>query len=165
MFSKTALLALAPTGLALLAGAGLPFQAASNAQMGRALGHPLWGALVSLLVSLMVVVPALWALRAPTPAVARAMQGPGWLWIGGVIGALYVASAAALTPRLGAAGFLVCVVAGQMVAAVLADHYGLMGLTPKAMDWQRWAGVALVLGGVWLIQGGGAQSPVWTPAR
>lgn len=107
MISKTALLALAPTGLALLAGAGLPFQAASNAQMGRALGHPLWGALVSLLVSLMVVVPALWALRAPTPVVAKALQGPWWLWIGGVIGALYVASAAALTPRLGAAGFLV----------------------------------------------------------
>ncbi len=58
-----------------------------------------------------------------------------------------------------------------MVAAVLADHYGLMGLTPEPMAWQRWVDVALVLGGVFLIQGAGAQAPVssqgldWTPGR
>src|SRR5256885_11935115 len=57
----------------------------------------------------MVVVPALWVLRAPAPAMAQAAVGPWWLWIGGVLGAIYVASAAAVTPRLGAGGFLVCV--------------------------------------------------------
>jgi uncharacterized membrane protein YdcZ (DUF606 family) len=45
-------------------------------------------------------------------------------------GALYAGSATVLTPKLGAGGFLVAVVAGQMVTAVLVDHYGLMGLTP-----------------------------------
>ena len=72
MTGKSTFTALAPVALALLAGAILPFQAASNALVGRLLGHPLWGALVSLAVSVMVVVPALWVLRAPAPAMAQA---------------------------------------------------------------------------------------------
>ena len=143
----------------LLAGAILPFQAASNALVGRLLGHPLWGALVSLAVSVMVVVPALWVLRAPAPAMAQAAVGPWWLWIGGVLGAIYVASAAAVTPRLGAGGFLVCVVAGQIVVSVLVDHFGLMGLGARPVNATRLAGVALILGGVLLVvQGGTARA-------
>ncbi len=60
---------------------------------GREQCPPLWGALVPFLVSLMVVLPALWALRAPTPAITTALQGPWWLWRCGAIGAVYVASA------------------------------------------------------------------------
>ena len=46
MLTKTALLAIIPTGIALLAGAALPFQAASDAVIGLEPGHPLSGALV-----------------------------------------------------------------------------------------------------------------------
>lgn len=160
MIGKTTLWAMAPVGMALLAGAILPFQAASNAMVGRALGHPLWGALTSLVVSLLVIVPALGVLRAPGPAVAQAVAGPWWLWIGGVLGAIYVASAAAVTPRLGAGGFLVCVVAGQIVVSVLVDHFGLMGLGARPVNLTRLAGVALILGGVFLVvQGAQAKVP------
>lgn len=155
MIDRNSLAGMAPVALALLAGAILPFQAASNATVGRALGHPLWGALTSLAVSVMVVVPALWALRAPSPAAAQAVAGPWWLWIGGVLGAIYVASAAAVTPRLGAGGFLICVVAGQIVVSVLVDHFGLMGLSARPVNLTRLAGVALILGGAFLVVQGG----------
>lgn len=157
MTGKTALLALAPAGLALLAGALLPFQAVSNAAVGRALGHPLWGALTSLAVSVMVILPMLWAFKAPAPAVGNALQGPWWLWIGGVLGAVYVGSAAAVTPKLGAAGFLACIVAGQMVTAALVDHFGLMGLPVEPVNWMGLAGIFLILGGVLLVQAAGAK--------
>lgn len=42
---------------ALITGAVVPFQAGANAFMGRSLGHPLWGAAVSLLVSIICIVP------------------------------------------------------------------------------------------------------------
>lgn len=156
MFSKAAFFALIPTSLALLAGAVIPLQAASNAAVGRALGHPLWGALTSLAVSVLVIVPALFVLRSPTPTIGHALQGPWWLWIGGIMGAIYVGSAAALTPKLGAGGFLVCVVAGQMLAAVLVDHFGLMGLTAKPVNLVRMLGLALILAGVFLVQSAAA---------
>jgi len=158
MFSKAVILTLLPIGMAFLVGVFLPFQAASNAAAGRALGHPLWGALTSLLVSAIAVVGALVVLRVSAPDLGKALQGPWWLWIGGVFGAIFVVSAAALVPRLGAAGFLLLVIAGQIVASVLVDHFGLMGLAAKPINVARLAGVALILGGVFLVQSAG--SPV-----
>ncbi|MBI6885686.1 MULTISPECIES: DMT family transporter [Pseudomonas] len=161
MFSKSMLLLALPVAMALLAGAVLPFQAAGNAAAGRALGHWLWGAFTSLTVSMLVVIAALLIIRVPAPDMGKALQGPWWLWIGGVLGAMYVAGAAALTPKLGAAGFLVLVVAGQIITAVLADHYGVMGLGGKPLSLARVAGVVLILCGVLLVQGTwAAASPV-----
>lgn len=156
MLSKAAL-SLWPVGVALLAGAGLPFQAASNAAVGRALGHPFWGAITSLVISAMVILPLLGAQRASAPSISTALQGPWWLWVGGILGAVYVGGAAAVTPKLGAGGFLVCVVAGQMVVAMLVDHFGLMGIAPKPVTLLRLAGVALILGGVLLVHLAGTK--------
>ncbi|HCI5682776.1 TPA: DMT family transporter [Klebsiella variicola subsp. variicola] len=152
MFSKAMVLSLIPAVMAFLAGAVLPFQATSNGAVGKALGHPLWGAVVSLAVSMLVLLPLVWFLRVPAPRLSTALQGPWWLWIGGVLGAVYVASAAAFSPKLGAGGFIVLVVAGQMIAAVLVDHFGLMGLTPRPVTLARLAGVTLILVGAVLIQ-------------
>ncbi|MNY16003.1 hypothetical protein D3C86_1492450 [compost metagenome] len=158
MFSKAVALALIPVGTALLAGAVLPFQAASNAAVGRALGHPLWGALTSLFVSSVVVVIALLVMRVSAPDVGKALQGSWWLWIGGILGAVYVGSATAITPQLGASGFLLLVVAGQILASVLVDHYGLMGLPNKPITFTRLAGVVLIFGGVLMVQGIGTPT-------
>lgn len=163
MNSKMALMTMVSLGMALAAGAVLPFQAAANANVGHALGHPLWGAATSLSISLAVILPILVAVKAPLPNFAAAFQGPWWLWMGGVMGALYVASATVLVPKLGAGGFLVAVVAGQMIAAVLVDHFGLMGLDVKPINAMRVVGVLLILGGVFLIQGGGVKKTVAAP--
>ncbi|ATP45416.1 hypothetical protein CR511_15660 [Pseudomonas putida] len=164
MLSKSMVLLGIPVAMALLAGAVLPFQAAGNAAVGRALGHWLWGAFTSLTVSSVVVIAALLILRVPTPDLGKALQGPWWLWIGGVLGALYVAGAAALTPKLGAAGFLVLVVAGQILTAVIADHFGVMGLGGKPVNLARVAGVVLILCGVFLVQGNWGSSAAAKPA-
>lgn len=152
MFSKAIIVSLIPAVMAFFAGTVIPFQATSNGAVGKALGHPLWGAMVSLAVSMLVLLPLLWFLKVPAPRLSHALQGPWWLWIGGVFGAVYVASAAAFAPKLGAGGFIVLVVAGQMIAAVLIDHFALMGLTPRPLTLARFAGVGLILVGAVLIQ-------------
>ncbi|MDT3432574.1 DMT family transporter [Stenotrophomonas maltophilia] len=55
-------------------------------------------------------------------------------------------------------GFLVLVVAGQMIAAVIADHLGLMGLSPKPINLTRIAGVVLILVGAVAVHLGGQAS-------
>lgn len=141
-----------PMAIALAAGAAVPFQAASNAALGRALGHPLWATLASLSVSALVVVPLMVLMRVPAPAFGAAAQGPAWWWLGGVAGVAYVTAALMLTPRLGAASFIVSVIAGQMLASLLIDHYGLMGLAPKPAGAWRVAGIALILLGMVVVQ-------------
>ncbi|VVE75795.1 membrane protein [Pandoraea sputorum] len=145
---------LLPLVIAMLAGAVVPFQAGSNAALGRALGHPLWATVASLLVSLIVVLPVLIGMRAGLPDIGAAARGPWWLWIGGIAGVAYITAALVLTPRLGAANFIVCVVAGQVVASLIIDHFGLMGLATKPVNLARIAGVALIVLGMLVVQWG-----------
>jgi transporter family-2 protein len=148
-------------GLAVLAGAVVPLQVSANAALGRSLGHPLWATLVSLLVSVVVIVPLLLAGRVPAPGFGEALRGPWWIWMGGVAGALYVTAALTLAPRLGAAGFIVAVIAGQMVISMLIDHFGLMGFAHKPVSLARLLGVGLILIGMVVTQ---AATVATTPA-
>lgn len=49
------------------------------------------------------------------------------------------------------------VVAGQITASIVVDHFGLMGLAEKPINLAKIAGVMLILGGVVLVQS--ASSP------
>ncbi|WP_186164610.1 DMT family transporter [Burkholderia gladioli] len=137
---------------ALVAGALVPLQAGSNAALGRALGHPLWATVASLLVSLLCVLPALFVMHAHAPLLSRATQLPVWIWFGGIAGVIYITSALVLTPRLGATTFIVSVIAGQMLTSLLIDNYGLMGLPVKPANPGRVAGVLLIFTGMLLVQ-------------
>ncbi|WP_241301290.1 DMT family transporter [Burkholderia stabilis] len=148
---------LSPTTLALalaafVAGALVPLQGGSNAALGRALGHPLWASVASLTVSLLAVLPVLLATRANAPLIGEALQRPLWMWLGGLAGVIYITLALILTPRLGATTFIVCVVAGQMLASLLIDHHGLMGLPQRLATPGRIAGVALIFAGMIVVQ-------------
>jgi transporter family-2 protein len=137
---------------AALAGVTVPLQAGLNSVLGRALGYQPWATLVSLLVSLAVTVPALLLVRAPLPALDAAASAPGWSWLGGILGAGFLTAGLLLAPRLGAAGFLTAVVAGQMAASLLLDHFGLAGFPVRPVTLARIGGVALVFAGVMVIQ-------------
>ncbi|KHN93512.1 hypothetical protein BSK71_10495 [Pectobacterium actinidiae] len=163
-FSSFSLSLLLPLGIAVLAGSIVPFQAASNAALGRSLGHPLWATLVSLLVSICVLLPILFAARIPAPAMGSALQGSWWIWLGGVAGVAYITAALLLTPKLGASGFIVCVIAGQVVASLIIDHFGLMGLAVKPATLGRIAGVALIVLGMLVVQCSAVSPPLTKPA-
>ncbi|WP_455893959.1 DMT family transporter [Pseudomonas palmensis] len=143
-----------PLLVALLAGAAVPFQAGANAALGRLLGHPLWATLISLAVSVLMVLPALLLMRAPLPQLANLGQAPWWAWLGGVAGVAYITAALILTPRLGAAGFIVCVIAGQVLSSLIIDQWGLMGLPSRPVNGLRIAGVALIIVGMLVVQWG-----------
>jgi transporter family-2 protein len=138
--------------LALAAGVLLPVQAGVNAQLRSVVGSPLTAALVSFLVGTAGLGTAAVILRAPTALRAAWAVSPWWLWIGGLIGALYVVATIVLAPRLGAATLVAAVVAGQMIASLLLDQYGLLGFPTHPMNLLRVLGAALVIVGVILVQ-------------
>ncbi len=137
--------------LAILTGAILPVQAGVNSQLRGLLGHPVLAATISFFVG--TVALAAYAAVARVPLTAGALgRTQWWHWSGGVIGAFYVVCAIVLVPRLGAATLVAAVVAGQMVASLFLDHYGLVGYPRHSMDLWRVAGALLVMLGVFLIQ-------------
>jgi bacterial/archaeal transporter family-2 protein len=138
--------------LALAAGVLLPVQAGVNAQLRSVVGSPLTAALVSFLVGTAGLGTAAVIFRAPTTLRAAWAVAPWWLWVGGLIGALYVVATIVLAPRLGAATLVAAVVAGQMIASLLLDQYGLLGFPTHPMNGLRVLGAALVIVGVILVQ-------------
>jgi len=136
----------------LLAGAMLPFQAGINAQLANVVGGPIRAALVSFAVGTV-------ALGTLTLAVARGWGGsqevggaPWWVWIGGVLGAFYVAGSIVVAPKLGAVALLAVILAGQTVASLLVDHFGWVGFEEHHVSPGRLLGVALVAAGVALVR-------------
>jgi len=146
---------------ALIAGAVVPFQAGANAALGRALGHPLWATVVSLIISIICVLPVLLAMKTSLPTLTGLAGQPKWIWIGGVAGVAYITAAILFAPKLGAAGFMTAVIAGQLIAAVLIDYFGIMGFASREITPSRIAGVLLVAVGVIVMQG----PPLWRGAE
>lgn len=138
--------------VALLAGTLVPFQAISNGLLGRALGHPLWATLASLLVSILAVLPVIALMRVPPPLIQQSWGLPLWTWGGGLAGVVYITSALFITPRLGATTFIVCVIAGQMLVSLLIDHFGLMGMPVRPANTGRVSGIVLIFIGMLMIQ-------------
>jgi transporter family-2 protein len=150
--SKNMLFTLLPLAVAVLAGALIPIQASSGGALGRALGHPIWGAATSLFIGTTVLLVTGLILRLPAPAYSSAVAAPWWVWVGGITGAIYVGTTLALIPRIGAANLIVCVIAGQMAVALLLDHFGLMGLPIKHITTGRAIGVLLMIAGLLVTQ-------------
>jgi transporter family-2 protein len=135
---------------AVLVGAGLTIQVGMNATVRLAIGSPVMATIVNFAVGLAALAMLAVATGARTvPGTAAGV--PVWAWFGGVLGAAYVAATTVLGPRLGAAALLALTLAGQMVAALIVDHYGVIGFPPSPVTPARLAGAALLVAGVLLI--------------
>jgi len=144
--------ALLPVVLVLIAGVGLAVQPPTNAALARASGSVVLAALTSFAIGTAVLAVAWTAVDRTPPA---ALKGaPAWAWMGGLYGAIFVAILAYAAPRLGIAVALTLAIASQMVAALVVDHWGLLGLDRSPASLTRIAGVALVIGGALLVRRG-----------
>jgi transporter family-2 protein len=143
-------------GLGLAAGAVLPVQGAVNAQLRADVDAPVTVGAFSFLVataSMAVVLAAVLAAgRSARPSAAGLRSVPWWGWLGGACGATYVTSVFVLIPEIGVAPTVALTVAGQQIASVFVDRYGLLRLPRRPISGPRLAGVVLLLAGVALIQ-------------
>lgn len=137
---------------ALAAGISVAVQQALNGGLRAALQSPAWAGFVSYVGGLLTMVAVLVALREQMPSWKLVTGTPWWAWSGGVFGAVFILLLILLLPSLGAATLLALVVAGQMLAAVVMDHFGAFGLTQHSVSTSRLLGVALVIAGVVLIK-------------
>jgi transporter family-2 protein len=137
---------------AFAGGVVLPFQAGINAQLGGWLGSPMRAAFVSFLVGTIVLLVAAALVFKPLPSAAKLGNAPWWVWIGGGLGAFYVAASIVTAPKLGAAQLVALVVAGQALASLIVDQFGWVGFEAKHISAGRLVGMGLVFAGVALVR-------------
>ena len=82
---------------------------------------------------------------------------PGWgalVWIGLLVAPDLAMLGYLAGPRIGALLFMVLVLAGQLGMALVLDHNGWAGFREAPITLGKAAGLALIIGGVWLIRRG-----------
>ena len=131
--------------LAVVAGIAVAFQGATNQGLLKSAG--IGPALVVNTVVVLIGAVGLWLVTGAKTTFFPASAS--WtLYLGGVFGFVIIAAAVLVFPRLGAAYAIALMVCGQCLAAMIIDHYGLMGMEKSPATLPRAIGVALVMGGV-----------------
>jgi bacterial/archaeal transporter family-2 protein len=138
--------------LGLGAGVSLVVQATLNASLRTHLASWAWAAFVSYLGGLLTMMMVLLVQREPLSMRAAISASRWFMWTGGLFGAVYIILSIVLLPRLGAAAVVACVVAGQMLASMAFDHFGLFGLAQHSASVPRLLGAVLLIGGVILMR-------------
>jgi len=74
-----------------------------------------------------------------------------WYTLGaGIFGLVVIGAVSYMIPRIGVAGSIITIVAGQLLVGTVLDHFGLLGAAEKPLDLTRLIGLAVVFVGVWL---------------
>ena len=139
--------------LALFACILMAVQAPTNALLGKASGSPIVAAFISFVVGT-VALGAMVAASSGRLFAPELKSVPWYAWLGGLYGAFFVAIAAFGAPKVGVGPLLTAAIGGQLIGAVILDHYGLLGLTRQPVSIEKVGGVILVLVGAWLVRRG-----------
>jgi transporter family-2 protein len=143
---------LIPAALALAAGMSVVVQQILNANLRSQINSAVWSGFTSYLVGVLCMIAMALALQEPIPSVGVLRRIPWWAWSGGLFGAIFIAISILVAHQLGAAALIALLVTGQMVASIVLDHFGWLGLEPRPIDLARLIGVRLLIGGVVLIR-------------
>lgn len=138
--------------VAFLTGVLVALQGVINSQLGRALEHPMQATLFNFLVGSLAAIVVLAVMGKWFPSWHSMTKAPWYLYTGGLLGATFVTSILLLVPRIGVASVVTGLFVGQMITAMLIDHFGVLGVPKLPLTPQRMIGAALLLVGLLVIQ-------------
>ncbi len=128
-------------------GAALAFQAPVNAALAKGIGDPVWAAAISFGVGFLLL-GGIAVSRGSGPSLIQIQTLPMWALTGGALGAIWVLAAIWSVPKLGVVTMFSAMILGQMIAALIIDTGGLLGLNPRELSITRVAAVGCVAIGV-----------------
>ncbi len=140
------------TLIVLIIGCILAIQGSINTQLTTFLKHPLQGALVNFAVGTVCLIGLNFLFRTSMPDFSHVKTAPFYLFMGGLLGAVFVSSVIFFIPKIGVTTVLAASIAGQLIAASIIDHYGYFGISIHPISTGKIIGILLLLSGIFLIQ-------------
>ena len=141
--------------LVALAGAAAPLQSGLNAELRERLAGPIEVGFFSSIITTIALALGfglMVAVGKTDPDLAAIKAVPWYLWTGGLLGAYFIVVTLIGAGTLDAALLIGLLVAGQMLASLVVDHFGLLSFDVNKVNVWRVAGVALICAGVFVIQ-------------
>lgn len=137
--------------LALITGALIPIQAATNAQFSKSIGNPIITGLMVFTVGLIGMILFVLVSRTAFPMRQQLASAPVSGYLGGIIVATYVVMITVLVPRIGVGAAIGLIVTGQIICAVTIDHFGLFNVAVRSISLTRVLGMLLMIAGIYLV--------------
>ncbi|SMB82541.1 transporter family-2 protein [Pasteurella testudinis DSM 23072] len=138
--------------IAFAAGLALATQAAINSQLAKAVGsQPVAAALISFFTGTLVLLAITLAKANLSEIWLNLPQQQWWKWTGGTLGALVVFTTIMLAPKVGVSNMLFFIIIGQLIMAMLIDHYGLIHMPIRPATIWKFIGLAVVFIGMALF--------------
>ena len=136
--------------IAMAAVGGLiALQPAVNAGLGRTTGN-LAATLVSFAIGT-TLLALLVTVSGKAGGLSHTFDVEWYYLLGGVLGAAYVFTALVTVSSIGAGGVAAATITGQLVASIVLDRMGVLGLEETPITIERLLGVLLLLAGTYLI--------------
>ncbi len=136
--------------LAAIAGVLVGMQAPVNSRLGRDLGS-VQAATFSFVVGTVALALIASLFYGGLGSFGSVGKAPWWALVGGLLGAVYVTVAILTVRTLGVSGLTAIVISGQLVAAVVIDRFGLLGIAKQPIGATRIVGLVLLVAGVLLV--------------
>lgn len=135
---------------AILAGAANPFQSATNAELNKQMGRPIWAGLTVYITGLLgLLVIQIFARQAFPSGKLGAVHW--WAWTGGFISIAATMAGLMLAQKMGSALFTGLSLTAAVITAVMLDQFGIAGMKQHTASPLRLLGCGLLVGGIWLV--------------
>ena len=143
----------------ILAGAAMSIQGVMNTRLGGHIGTLETNAFVQCTAAVLsLLVLLFWR----TGSFAALGAAPKYCWFGGVLALAITVTVMLGMGKLGPTLAVAVILIAQLSAAAAIDAFGIMGTEKLAFGWGKWAGLALMTGGMLLFKmkgGGEHRSP------
>ena len=134
----------------VLAGSFIALQSTLNSSLGKKTGY--FG---SVLLLTIISIITLIIIISISPKTATLKNAPGlsqwYLYLGGILGVLILAIPIFILPKIGVSATLSSMIFGQIILALILDHFGFMGNPTIAIDLKKILGAFLLLISIFLI--------------
>jgi transporter family-2 protein len=138
--------------IAAIVGTLIPLQAAANAGASKYLGDVSYAVLLSFIVGTILISLYILFMKPNIANGALTLAFPKYILLGGCISAIYTIAITYLSPKLGVGNTLYIILVGQMLMALVVDHFGILGAMKHELTLSRVSGVVLILMGLYLTK-------------
>lgn len=138
--------------LALVSGVLMAVQGSLNTALSKAVGL-LETTFIVHITGTIILVVLLFVFRMGKGNFYAFSEAPWYAYLGGAIGVGIIYLVAASIPEVGVANATTAIIIGQVLTAVIIDHFGAFGLERMSYGWNQMLGlILLVIGGKLLLK-------------
>ena len=137
--------------LAFISGVLMAVQGSLNTALSKTVGLLETTFVVHITGTILLVV-LLFGFRMGKGNLGILSEAPWYAYLGGVVGVAIIYLVAASIPEVGVANATTAIIIGQVVTAIIIDHFGAFGLEQASYGWNQIIGlILLAIGGKLLL--------------